>query len=169
MIQIAIDIRTMAEADIPAVLEIQAACYTQLIPESEESLHAKLSASQATCSIASLGGRVVGYLISLPWERSKPPVLNAKTCRLPSTPNCLYLHDLAVIPIARSSGAGRALVSAFLTQLRASNLGHAALIAVQSSASYWKRYGFQIVELSEPLQTKLSTYGKSAVYMELEA
>jgi hypothetical protein len=105
--QTVIDIRMMAAADIPAVLEIQAVCYTEVTPESNESLHAKLSASQSTCFIASLEGDIVGYLISLPWEFSNPPALNAETCRLPLSPNCLYLHDLAVTPSARKSGAGR--------------------------------------------------------------
>jgi len=38
--QTVIDIRMMAETDIPAVLEIQAVCYTAVTPESDESLHA---------------------------------------------------------------------------------------------------------------------------------
>jgi predicted N-acetyltransferase YhbS len=164
-----LDIRMMAEADIPAVLEIQAVCYTAVAPESDESLHAKLRASQSTCFIASHQGDTVGYLISLPWEFSSPPVLNAETCRLPLSPDCLYLHDLAVAPNARRFGTGRALVESFLTQLRESGLRRASLVAVQSSAPYWERYGFRAVPLSEPLKAKLSTYGEGVVYMELSA
>jgi len=167
MMQTVIDIRMMAETDIPAVLEIQAVCYTAVTPESDESLHAKLRASQSTCFIASLEGDPVGYLISLPWEFSSPPVLNAATCRLPLSPDCLYLHDLAVAPGARQFGTGRALVEAFLNHLRGSGLGRASLVAVQDSAPYWERYGFRAVPLSEPLKAKLSTYGVGVVYMEL--
>ena len=169
MMQTAIDIRMMAAADIPAVLEIQAVCYTELTPESDLSLHAKLRASQATCFIASLEGDTVGYLISLPWESSNPPALNAETCRLPVSPDCLYLHHLAVSPGARKFGTGRALVEAFLTQLGASGLGRASLVAVQSSAPYWERYGFRAVPQSEPLKAKLSTYGEGVLYMERAA
>jgi predicted N-acetyltransferase YhbS len=169
MMQTIIDIRMMAEADIPAVLEIQAVCYTAVTPESKESLHAKLSVSQSTCFIASREGTPVGYLISLPWEFSSPPTLNAETCQLPTSPDCLYLHDLAVAPGARQFGTGRTLVGAFLTQLSASGLGRASLIAVQNSASYWERYGFRAVPLSAPLKAKLSTYGEGVVYMELTA
>src|SRR5512139_1433088 len=164
-----IDIRMMAEADLPAVLEIQAACYTEVTPESKESLHAKLSASQSTCLIASLEGDTVGYLISLPWDFSSPPVLNAETCRLPSSPDCLYLHDLAVTSSARKLGTGRALVEEFLIRFRGLDLGRASLIAVQNSAPYWERYGFRAVSLSEPLKTKLSSYGEGVAYMERAA
>lgn len=169
MMQTVIDIRMMAETDIPAVLEIQAVCYTAVTPESDESLHAKLRASQSTCFIASLEGDTVGYLISLPWAFSSPPALNAETCRLPLSPDCLYLHDLAVTPNARKFGTGRALVDAFLARLGELGLGRASLVAVQNSAPYWERYGFRTVPLSEPLKAKLSTYGEGVVYMELSA
>lgn len=105
--QTVVDIRTMTAGDLPAVLEIQAICYTEVTPESKESLHAKLSASQSTCLIASFEGNTVGYLIALPWEFSNPPALNAKACELPSSPSCLYLHDLAVTP-GRKKGRRRA-------------------------------------------------------------
>jgi ribosomal protein S18 acetylase RimI-like enzyme len=167
--QTVVDIRMMVEADIPAVLEIQAVCYTELTPESKASLHAKLGASQPTCLIASIEGAAVGYLISLPWEFSSPPELNAETCQLPMAPDCLYLHDLAVTPGARKYGAGRALVEAILVRLRELGLERASLIAVQNSAPYWERYGFRAVPPSGPLKARLSTYGEDVVYMERAA
>jgi ribosomal protein S18 acetylase RimI-like enzyme len=167
MMQNAIDIRMMAVADIPAVLEIQAVCYTQITPESDVSLQAKLGASPSTCFIAAIGDDTVGYLIALPWEFSSPPMLNAETCRLPLAPDCLYLHDLAVLPGARKFGTGRALVETCLTQLKARGLERASLVAVQNSVPYWERYGFRAVLLSAPLKAKLSSYGEGVEYMEL--
>lgn len=164
--QSVVDVRRMAHADLPAVLEIQATCYTEIVPESKESLHTKFSASQSTCLIASLEGRTVGYLIALPWEFSSPPMLNAETRRLPSSPSCLYLHDLAVTPDARKFGAGRALVEAFLTRLKRMGFGRASLVAVQGSAPYWARHGFRAVPPSEPLRARLSTYGRGVHYMQ---
>ncbi len=164
-----IDIRRMDAADLPAVLDIQAACYTEVTPESQQSLHAKLTASGSTCFVACLADEPVGYLIALPWELASPPVLNAETCRLPSAPDCLYLHDLSVAPAARKSGAGRALVDAFFAELRRSKLRRASLVAVQNSVTYWERYGFRAVPVSEPLNAKLSTYGDGVRYLELAA
>ena len=164
-----VEIRMMAEADIPVVLEIQAVCYTEVTPESDESLHAKLRASRSTCFIASIEGAIVGYLIALPWELANPPALNAETCRLPPAPDCLYLHDLAVAPGARKSGAARTLVEAFLARLRDLDLGCASLVAVQGSAPYWERYGFRVVSPSATLEAKLGTYGERVAYMVLTA
>lgn len=164
-----IDIRMMAEADIPAVLEIQAVCYTEITPESNESLHAKLRASQSTCFIAAIEGGTVGYLIALPWAFSNPPMLNAETCQLPASPDCLYLHDLAVTPGARKFGTGRALVEACLIRLKELGLERASLVAVQNSVPYWERYGFRVVPPSEQLKAKLSSYGQGVAYMERAA
>jgi predicted N-acetyltransferase YhbS len=164
-----IDIRTMVEGDIPDVLEIQAVCYTALTPESGESLHAKLDASRSTCFIASLSGDTVGYLISVPWRLSSPPELNAQTCRLPDSPDCLYLHDLAVAPRARKSGAGRVLVEAFLARVGELGFARASLVAVQNSVPYWERHGFRPVKPSASLRAKLATYGAGVVYMARSA
>lgn len=163
------DIRLMSEADLPSVLAIQHACYIEQFRESRESLHAKLLASPPTCFIASLAGDAVGYLFSVPCESSNPPRWNAATCQLPASPDCLYLHDLAVLPSARRSGAGRALVGKFLDRLRASNTGRACLIAVQNSMPYWERHGFRPVPLSGVLKAKLSTYGDQVAFMERAA
>ncbi len=94
---------------------------------------------------------------------------NAATCHLPGSPDCLYLHDLAVLPGARRTGAGRALVGEFMNRLRASSTGRACLIAVQNSMSYWARHGFRPVPLSGALKARLSTYGDQVVYMERAA
>ena len=72
-------------------------------------------------------------------------------------------------PDARKFGTGRALVEAFLTQLRDSGLGRASLVAVQNSAPYWQRYGFRVVLVSERLKAKLATYGEGVEYMERSA
>ncbi|HEX6735247.1 MAG TPA: GNAT family N-acetyltransferase [Azonexus sp.] len=158
-------VRMMEEADIAAVLAIQAACYTAIVPESADSLLAKLRASPATCFIAVRAGAPLAYLIALPWRFASPPRLNAAHCRLPPEPDCLYLHDLAVAPPARASGAGRELVEMFLRCLHDRQLGRATLVAIQDSAPYWARYGFRAVPPSPSLQAKLASYGEDVQYM----
>jgi len=111
-------------------------------------------------------GEPVGYLIALPGMRSRPPVLNAATCSSPRSASCLHLHDLAVTPHARAAGTGRALVDAFLSLLKRSDLGRASLVAVQNSAPFWERHGFRAMPASPPLQAALSTYGTGVSYME---
>lgn len=157
----------MELSDIPDILKIQSVCYTELVPESESSFVAKLRASPATCFVASRGGEVVGYLFSIPWHFSTPPRLDMQVCDLPDTPDCLYLHDLAIAPQARGTGTGQALVAAFLETFEDLPLDRASLIAVQGSMPYWRQYGFRSVEACEALRSKLSSYGMNVEYMAL--
>jgi N-acetylglutamate synthase-like GNAT family acetyltransferase len=103
----------------------------------------------------------------VPSDFANPPQLNQTYCRLPAQPDCLYLHDLAVAPAARTAGAGRLLVDAFFAHLRESELPRASLIAIQDSAPYWQRHGFQPVPLAGSLQSRLASYGLDVQYMQL--
>lgn len=162
-------VRLMSEADLSDVLQIQDICYPAQLRESRASLQAKRRASPTSCFVASLKGDSVGYLFSVPCEFVNPPVWNAETCQRPAQPDCLYLHDLAVRPDARKSGAGSALVDAFVAQLRESSLARASLVSVQDSALYWECHGFRATPFSGDLQVKLGSYGGGAVYMERAA
>lgn len=156
----------MQVSDLSEVLNIQARCYTGVPPESRESLEAKLRACPSQCFVASLRGEIVGYLFALLWRFESPPALNSLTCVVPESPDCLYLHDLAVSPDARSAGVGRALVERFFAALKESHMPRAALIAVQASAPYWERFGFMRVHTTDNMRTKLATYGDEVEYME---
>ena len=156
----------MNEKDLSAVLYIQGECYSEIEPESKGSLNSKLLASPSTCFVACAGGNMIGYLISLPWIFTAPPILNAPVCEMPVIPDCLYLHDLAIAPTARKTGAGQALVNTFFSRLQELNLDRAALVAVQASANYWRRRGFHSVKTTASLRKKLSSYGEGVDYME---
>jgi len=158
-------IRPMSVADFPSILAIQALCYTELVPESEQSLQAKLRASPATCNVVCWQGNVIGYLIAVPWSFGSPPLLNAATCNLPALPDSLYLHDMAVLPTARNVGAGKMLVERFIAQVAELNFNCASLVAVQDSKLYWQRYGFQPVPQTTILKAKLISYGANVEYM----
>lgn len=163
-------IRLMRREDIDDVLTIQAACYTAIVPESRASLLAKLDASPSTCFVAvhTAGTQqgMAGYLFAMPWQLGTPPQLDAPDCILPAQPNCLYLHDLAVAPSARKTGAGQALVAAFMDRLKTLPLQHASLISIQASAPYWQRHGFSVVPTNAAIEAKLGSYGTDAVYMQ---
>jgi ribosomal protein S18 acetylase RimI-like enzyme len=163
--QSGVAVRVMRIHDLPSVLAIQAICYTQIEPESRLSFESKLAASPDSCFIAELDGRVVGYLMALPWELAGPPALHLESCRLPPAPDCLYLHDLAVEPAARAAGTGRALVEAFFVHLRSTDLVCASLVAIQDSIAYWQRHGFSPVPPTIALRTKLASYGDNVHYM----
>lgn len=146
-------------------MAIQALCYTAIAPESAESMGAKLHAAPDSCFVVLHAGQIAGYLLALPWRFDAPPTLDQPDSPLPDTPDTLYLHDLAIAPDARGSGAAQRLVSAFLTRLNASSLPRASLIAIQDSGSWWARHGFLPVPPDQALASRLRGYGDTAMYM----
>ncbi len=159
-------IRNATRSDLPAIMGIQARCYSAIVPESDVSMGAKLTASPATCFVAEDAGGIQAYLLALPWHFRSPPSLDAAECRLPETPDTLYLHDLAVAPEARGSGAAVALVRAFLDAQARLGLPRASLIAIQASAPWWARHGFMPVAVDGHLAQRLTSYGADACYMQ---
>lgn len=157
-------IRPMRSEDLAEVVRIQARCYTEIVPESPESLADKQRLSPDTCLVACTGAGLLGYLLSLPWRAEAPPVLDARIAALPADADCLYLHDLAVDPDAQGSGAGRRLVGSVL-QMLPGRWEQTCLIAIQGSQPWWQRHGFVAVEASAPLAQKLASYGEKVCYM----
>jgi GNAT superfamily N-acetyltransferase len=158
----------MLVSDMDKLMLIQAACYGGDIPESRASLYAKLAASPASCFVAVKGEEVVAYLIALPWLSQAPPSLNAPDCELPFDPDCVYLHDLSVHPVARGSGIAGLLIAHFFSYCRQSALTKATLVAVQNSTNFWRGFGFHSVELDVALAQKLATYGQDAEFLMCE-
>lgn len=164
-----LSIHPACNADLPAILRIQSRCYTAIVPESAQSMGAKLAASPATCFVAQRAGDVIAYLLALPWRFDHPPHLDAPDCVLPDAPDTLYLHDLAVDPTARGSGASQALVKAFLTALTESGIGRASLIAIQGSAPWWEGHGFRAALTTPTLDARLAGYGSDVRYMSRQS
>lgn len=163
------EIRLMRASDLDRVISIQAVCYAGDIPESRTSLQAKFEASSATCLVAECSGVVRAYLFALPWLSVAPPSLNATTCELPANPDCLYLHDLSVAPELRGTGTGTALIQMFFELQQQARLPSACLVAVQSSAPFWRRFGFEVTQGDAVLTEKLASYGADARFMQRQA
>lgn len=160
------DIRPLAPADMAAVMRIQALCYSAITPESAGSMGAKRAAAPQACFGAWRGARLLGYLLAVPVRWPALPPLDHPVCEVPAQADTLYLHDLALSPQARGSGAGAALVAAALAAGRRLGLAGAALVAIQGSGPYWQRHGFAARAPVEPaLAAKLASYGTDARLM----
>jgi N-acetylglutamate synthase-like GNAT family acetyltransferase len=83
---------------------------------------------------------------------------------LPPKPWSFYIHDLALAPDVRGTGAGADLVASLATCARAAGLPTMSLIAVNGSIGFWQRQGFS--PIAEPsLTEKLRSYSDDAQFM----
>jgi GNAT superfamily N-acetyltransferase len=157
--------RSMVAADLVAVERI-AEIVHPAYPESEEVPMERLALFPAGCLIAeSPVGAVLGYAVSHPSRLGRPPALDSRLGVLPADADCLYLHDVALLPEARGLGLGDSLVVLLRALAARSGLALLALTAVNRSAPYWRRRGFLDHSGDGVLAAKLTSYGDDAVYM----
>jgi GNAT superfamily N-acetyltransferase len=108
------------------------------------------------------GEAVIGYVVSHPWRFGDPPALDTLLVALPAHADTYYVHDLALLPAARGTGAATAVIDA----LRAHAVGwpRLSLVAVNASAPFWRRHGFEVVTVPG-LAERLAGYDASALFM----
>ncbi len=155
--------RTMTEADLGAVARIAAAAHVGL-EESADVFAEKLRLSPQGCLALDLGGHVLGYVFSHPWRLGDAPALDAFLGALPASPDCLYLHDLALDPRARRRHAPAAAVARLVQTAKATGLEAMALVAVRGTGPFWARHRF-VDAPDDGLAAKLAAYGADARYM----
>jgi ribosomal protein S18 acetylase RimI-like enzyme len=152
-----IQLKSLKTTDMAEVLRIQDYCYTEIEPESFDSLQAKILASLSTCLIAESSDGAVGYLIAVPIIYPNLPALDSPTFELAAGVDTLYIHDLAVDKAGRGKGVAQALVRASIDAAKGRGLSRACLVAIQNSQSFWEQFGFETV--AEPTDGLASQAG----------
>jgi len=136
--------RQMSAGDLAAVSAISDAVhgrYTEPMAVYAE----RLNLYPAGCRVLEQDGEAAGYLISHPWFREDPPKLGALLGAIPPDSDSYYLHDLALLPAARGTGAGKAALDFVKARARARGRSDIALMAVGGADRYWARQGFAYV------------------------
>ena len=150
-------------SDLPAVSKIAAQIHPDL-PERPEVLAEKMRLYPDGCRVLAADDGIVGYGLAHPWMQHRIPPLDGFLEQLPGDADCLYLHDVAVMPDYRG-GAARDYVVAIEELARASGIAMLALVSVYATRSLWERLGFRPVTANAELRAKLASYGDSATYM----
>lgn len=161
-------IRSMETSDIAAILAIQTQCYPALLLESEDVIRERLQRCAAQCWVAEDEIGVCAYLFGYLSRVGKVTPLDA-IFTPDADADCLYVHDLAVLPRKTGCRVGPALVEHNLQQAREHALPYSALVSVQNSSGFWERLGYQCApSLDAQQQQNLDSYGIPALYMVKE-
>ena len=158
-----IQLQQMTKADLKFVESTSKAIHTHL-PERPEVFQEKFQLFPAGCRTLRLGESTVGYGIAYPWLLNSIPPLDTFFISLPRSPKCLFIHDLVVLPKARSHGAAAAFVTEMRTLAMQAGLASLALVSVYDTNPLWTRLGFRVLE-DASLSPKLIAYGNTAKYM----
>jgi hypothetical protein len=163
MTNIALSWRPMAAADLETVSRIAGEVHT-LLPERPDVLAEKFRLFPRGCFIFESHKAMLGYAIAHPWMLRDIPPLDGFLNELPKTPECLYLHDAALLPEGRGHSASPRLIEELRRVAASIDLHWLALVSVYRTYLLWGRFGFSSVQ-DPALSDKLSTYGPTAQYM----
>ncbi|MDT0577064.1 GNAT family N-acetyltransferase [Croceicoccus sp. F390] len=146
----------------PAIANMSAQVH-QGYPEGQESFANRLSLWPQGCFLyhSGHGEDLLGYMICHPWMLDQCVPLDHVIDRLPADPTCLYLHDLALLPATRGSGAGRAGVQLANSLAQAAGLPVIGLVALPDAIGFWRHAGFQ-----DSSARPHSSYGTGAIVMQ---
>ena len=155
--------RSTKPADMNAIQQIASVVHPEL-PESNDVFAEKLRLFPQGCFVLVEGGVVLGYAFVHPWRLNDVPNLNELLRCIPSQPDCILIHDVAILEPARGHGASKALLDLVANLARNLKIPHLALVSVYNSRMHWERLGFEVAS-NELVSTKLNSYDKTASYM----
>lgn len=153
----------MVAADVPAVLAVAAQVHPAY-PEGEAVFVERMRLAPQGCLSLGDGQGLAGYLLSHPWRQGDVPALDSLLGSIPTDAPVWYVHDLALLPRARGTGAAGRAVDRLVAVASARGCDALALIAVNDSVGFWERQGFRVVH-DPSLASKLASYDDAARYM----
>ncbi|SKB29843.1 GNAT family N-acetyltransferase [Sphingopyxis flava] len=134
--------RSMGRADLDAVAAISDRVHGAFT-EPRGVYCERLDLYPAGCRVLERGAAVAGYLITHPWHRGAAPKLGALLGALPVPADIYYLHDIALLPAARGTGAGSEAAAFVRQQARLAGCEEIRLVAVNGAETYWRSQGFE--------------------------
>lgn len=155
--------RPMVPGDLPAILAVAAEVHPAY-PEDEAVFAERMRLAPRGCLCLADDEGITGYLVSHPWRERDVPALDSLLGSIPPGAPVWYVHDLALLPAARGTGAAGRAVEHLVAAARAQGCRALALVAVNDSCGFWERQGFRGVH-DPSLASKLASYDDAARYM----
>ncbi|MEO6011959.1 MAG: GNAT family N-acetyltransferase [Devosia sp.] len=155
--------RAMTTYDLPAVEKIAGEVHPSFF-EAPDVLAERQSLYRNGAYLLEIGERPAGYILSHPWHLAELPELNTLLGQLPEPSDTYYIHDLALLPVARRIGAATFITNALAKHASAHGFATMSLVAVNGSQGFWERHGFAVTDRPD-LTQKLASYEASARLM----
>lgn len=155
--------RAMDGYDLDAVFSIANKVHPGFF-EAREVLAEKHALYRNGCYILEVAEKPAGYVLAHPWRRGTLPALDALLGALPQEPDTFYIHDLALLPLARGIGAAGKILTSLTKHAAAMNFPTMSLVAVNGSVPFWEKQGFAVEQRAD-LADKLAAYEQEARYM----
>ena len=155
--------RAMTGYDMEAVARIAAAVHPAFY-EAPAVLAERHALYRNGAYLLEINERPAGYVLSHPWRLGTLPALDSLLGALPEPADTYYIHDLALLPVARRVGAASFITAALAKHARAHGYPSMSLVAVNNSRGFWERHDFAVAD-APGLAAKLQSYEPAACLM----
>ncbi|AWJ89588.1 N-acetyltransferase [Azospirillum baldaniorum] len=161
--------RAMETADLDRVMAIAEVVHPDY-PEDRAVFAERLALYPDGCAMAEAfgveaAGPCIGYIVMHPGRLGVPPPLDSPLGALPEVPDCLYLHDVALLPAARGLGLGVAALERMNALAARQGFRWLALTSTPGARAFWDAQGFRPHDGGAGLAAKLASYGGGMTYM----
>ncbi|TWA68191.1 ribosomal protein S18 acetylase RimI-like enzyme [Azospirillum brasilense] len=161
--------RAMETADLDRVMAIAEIVHPDY-PEDRAVFAERLALYPDGCAMAEAFGADadgvgIGYIVLHPGRLGVPPPLDSPLGALPESPDCLYLHDVALLPAARGLGLGVAALERMDALAARQGFRWLALTSTPGARAFWDAQGFRPQDGGAGLAAKLASYGGGMTYM----
>lgn len=146
-------IRKIDHIDLKEIEELANNTYPDNFFESAESFSSKILGFPDGCFVCEVDKKLVGYVVSFPSRINFVEPLN-KIYKKCENANCHYIHDVCVNSNFRKMGVANNLLKKIFDKF----FVDFALVAVMGSASFWQKFGFEVVQ-------QIDYYNSQAHYM----
>ncbi|WP_338086783.1 GNAT family N-acetyltransferase [Magnetospirillum aberrantis] len=154
--------RPMAVADLETVVRVADVVHVNY-PEDPAVFADRLALFAPGCLMAEDDdGQALGYCLAHPGIVGDPPPLDTVLGAPPKAADCLYIHDVALLPQARGRHLGVALARLMEDVARAHGFDRIALTAVNNSDGFWGALGY----VPQPCE-KIASYGDATYRIKL--
>ena len=133
--------RPMQASDVAAITAISDAVHG-IYTEPAAVYAERLALYPEGSFVLEVDGQVSGFLVTHPWRGGTSPALGAMLGAIPADADTYYLHDIALLPAARGTGAGREGLALTIAAARAGGLAEVSLVAVNGADRFWAAQGF---------------------------
>lgn len=123
--------RPARTSDLVAISAIAARIHPDL-PESPDVFAEKIRLYPDGCRLLIADEEIAGYGLAHPWKQHRIPPLNGFLQKLPDDADCLYVHDVAVLPDFRG-GIAPDYIADIEKLARASHITTLALVSVYAT------------------------------------
>ncbi len=155
--------RPMRAEDIAAVAAISDQVHDRF-SERPAIYAGRLALYPAGCFVLEGEGALSGYLISHPWKTDSPPELDMPVGAIPADADGFYIHDLALMPQARGSGAAAVATQLAVDAAQDAGFDNLFLMAIRGADRFWRKQGFVDIE-GERAGAKRASYGVDSRFM----